>query len=442
MLHLRARSAFLVALLMAGPVRAESVYLGESPQGNQCFRLTMTMKLRGEMVVVQDSKPTSLKLAAQAEHRFRERVMVVDHKGGLPAKVARIYDDARAAISVDGAASPRTLRSNRRLIVAQRQDDSLLCYCPTGSLTREELDTVSEHFDSLALVGILPGKSVAAGDTWKLNDPTVQALCLFDALVSHDLNGKLVEIKDGSASIAIEGTAKGIELGAQASVKVSATGRFDLKSKRLVHLEWKQTDARDQGPASPAVNAEAILTIEREAIEEPKELADAALAGIPQGFKVAESLTALTARDVKGRFEISFGREWQVTGRTESHVVLRLLERGDFVAQATVTPWHKVEPGKHSEPKEFRESVLAGAGWSPEEVLEEREVPNQLKGRWVYRVVARGQMDGVGVIQTCYLVADPKGDQAIVTFTSKPAQLTRMGARDIALLDGLEMPAK
>jgi hypothetical protein len=51
-------------------------------------------------------------------------------------------------------------------------------------------------------------------------------------------------------------------------------------------------------------------------------------------------------------------------------------------------------------------------------------------------------MDGVGVIQTCYLVADPKGDQAIVTFTSKPAQLTRMGARDIALLDGLEMPAK
>jgi hypothetical protein len=283
-------------------------------------------------------------------------------KSGIPVKVARIYDDARAAISVDGVSSPRTLRKDRRLIIAQRQPDKLTCFSPVGSLTREELDLISEHFDTFVLAAIVPSKAVTTGESWKLDNPTVQALCLFDGLVSHDMTAKLTDVKVGAAVIGIEGSAKGIESGAQATVKVTATARYDLVKKRLVSLEWKQNDTRDQGPVSPAVNAEATLTITREPIAQPKELNDAALATMPPGMEVPSDLRRLTVRDIKGRFELAFGREWQVTGQTDSHVVLRLLDRGEFVAQATVTPWQKMAPGQHTEPKDFRESVMAGAG--------------------------------------------------------------------------------
>jgi hypothetical protein len=431
-----------LALLAAGGARAQTAPLTESPKANDCFALHLTLKLQGEMAVVQDEKPVKLKLAASAEHRFRERVLAVQQGTGLVSKAVRLYDDARAAITVDGSTSRRALRPDRRLAVAQRPTDALVCYCPQGPLTREELETVSEHFDTLSLAGLLPGKEVAVGDTWKLANPAVQGLCSFEGLVANDLTGKLTELKDGVAVFTVMGTARGIELGAQAKVTVNATGRFDLKERRIVALDWTQQDARDQGPASPAITADSTVTLERRPVEEPKELADVALVSVPQGFDVPPPLTLISIRDAKDHFDLAAGRDWQVVSQTESHLVLRLLERGDFVAQATVTPWQKAEPGKHADVKEFRDQMLSSPGWQPEEVLQEEELPDQPAGRFCYRLTARGEMDGVKVVQSFYLVAGPKGDQAVVAFTLKQTQVNKLGARDQILVDGLDFPAK
>jgi hypothetical protein len=436
---LRSVAVLVLAILVAGPVRAQTYSLSESPQANESFALRLSLKLAGEMTVLQDSQPIKLKLAAQAEHGFRERVLAVQKDGPLVTKAARYYDDARAAITVDGATSQRMLRADRRLVVAQRPQDALLCYCPQGALTREELETVSEHFDTLALAGLLPGKDAKVGDTWKVGNPAAQALCLFDGLVENDLIGKLAEVKNGEAIISITGTTRGIELGAQAKVSVTATAKFDLTRKRLVALEWKQKDDRDQGPASPALAVETTTTVTRKAIEEPKELTDVALAGVPQGFEVPAALTVVSIRDVKGRFDLSVGRDWQVVSQTDSRLVLRLLDRGDFVAQATVTPWTKADAGQHLDAKEFREQMLASPGWQAEDVLQEGDLPNQPAGRYVYRLTARGEMDGVKVVQCFYLIAMPKGEQVVVAFTLKLTQVNKLGARDMVLVDGLEL---
>ena len=84
--------------------RADSVPLIESIKPDDAFKISLSMKLNGEMVVVQGGKTSNLKLTASAEHRFRERVLAVQSSGPLPTKVARFYDDARAMINVDGSA--------------------------------------------------------------------------------------------------------------------------------------------------------------------------------------------------------------------------------------------------------------------------------------------------------------------------------------------------
>jgi hypothetical protein len=231
-------------------------------------------------------------------------------------------------------------------------------------------------------------------------------------------------------------------LGAQAKVTVSATGRYDLARKRIVALDWKQKDERDQGPASPVVNAETTVTLTRQMIEEPKELSDVALVSVPQGFDVPEPLKLVSIPDAKGRFDLACGRDWQVVSQTDAHLVLRLLDRGDFVAQATVTSWTKAEPGKHADVKEFRDQMLSSPGWQPEEVVQEEELPKLPNGRFVYRLVARGDMDGVKVIQSFFLVAGAKGDQAVVVFTLKQTQAAKLGARDLILVDGLDFPQR
>jgi hypothetical protein len=433
-------SVVVLSVLAAGAARADTYPLAETPQSGDCSAIHLTLKLTGELSVSQEGEPVKLKLATHAEHRFHERVLAVQKDGPLVTKAVRYYADARAAISVDGNNSPRTLRDDRRLIVAQRPQDALLCYCPQGPLTREEVETVSEHFDTLALAGLLPGKPVAVGDSWKVGNAAAQDLCLFEGLVETSLIGKLTEVKGGEAVIAITGAVRGIELGAQVKLTVTATAKFDLTQKRIVSVEWNQKDERDQGPASPAATAESTVTLTRAPAEEPKELTDVALAGVPQGFDVPGPLTLIPIRDAKGRYELNAGRDWQVVSQTDSRLVLRLLDRGDFVAQATVTPWQKAEAGQHADAKEFREQMLGSPGWQAEDVLQEGDLPNQPAGRYVYRLTARGDMDGVKVVQCFYLIAGPKGDQVVVAFTLKLTQVGKLGARDMILVDGLEIP--
>ena len=81
-------------------------------------------------------------------------------------------------------------------------------------------------------------------------------------------------------------------------------------------------------------------------------------------------------------------------------------------------------------------------GWQAEDVLQEGDMPNQPAGRYVYRLTARGEMDGVKVVQCYYLVAGPKGDQVVVAFTLKLTQVNKLGARDLILVDGLDFPTK
>src|SRR5262249_59044477 len=114
-----------------------------------------------------DGKPVPLELSATAAHEFPERALVVS-KGGTVEKVARFYEKASATITVGKDRTERTLRPERRLIVAQRYKDVPLVYCPVGPLFRQELELTSEHFDTLHLSGLLPGKAVGVGATWKV----------------------------------------------------------------------------------------------------------------------------------------------------------------------------------------------------------------------------------------------------------------------------------
>src|SRR5262249_27244401 len=152
--------------------------------------------------------------------------------------------------------------------------------------TSEELSLTSEHFDTLALTGLLPGRAVAVGDTWKLTNSVVQALCSFEGLAEQHLNCKLEGVKDNLATVKIEGDVKGIDLGALVKLTIDATYRYDLTTKHLMELEWQQKDERDQGPASPAMSAQSTTTLKRQTISQPDSLNDVALVSVPEGFTV------------------------------------------------------------------------------------------------------------------------------------------------------------
>src|SRR5262249_60790332 len=135
---------------------------------------------------------------------------------------------------------------------------------------------------------------------------------------------------------------------------------------------------RNGGPPPPASKVEVQTTVERKSTEQPKSLSDVALVSVPDGLNPPKHLTHVEYRDPKSRFEIIFGREWQTVGQTDEHLILRLMERGDFVAQATITPWTSAEKGKHLSPDEFKDAMASTPGWEPAEELQAGEIDAEI----------------------------------------------------------------
>jgi hypothetical protein len=428
-----------IVLASVSGARAQGIALQEAPLAGSYFHIKLHMDLSGELKIRQENKITPLKQQARADHDFLERVLEAD-EGGPIRKAARAYREACADITTGSQVCKSSLRPERALIVAQCYKEQPLSYCPKGPLTRAELEVV-QHFDTLHLPGLLPGKEVAVGATWKLSNATAQALCAFDGLTSHDLIGKLEAVKDGAAVISLSGTAAGIDLGASVKLKIAGSCRFDLKQHRLVWLQWKQHDERDQGPASPALAADLTITMERTPIEPANELNDLILkALLPTDATPPENMTALWHRDQKGRYELTYDRAWQLVANTDDYLVLRLLDRGEFVAQATLTWWTPAPAGaKHMTEEDFQKAMAEAPGWEQKEVVDAKviEAPS---GQWLYRLQATGKLNGLDTLQYFYLLAGPHGEQLVIAFALTPIQAQTLGSRDLALVHGIVFP--
>jgi hypothetical protein len=433
-------SIVYVSVCLPCTATAQTFHLAETPREGDCFRLKSETTLTGTLKVGRDGKQVSVKITAKNEHALLERVVVVEK--GLTRKTVRHYATAISHATIDHEKMERTVSADRNLIVAQRAADSLFCYCPTSPLSRSELEVVSEHFETLHLTGALPGRDVRVGDSWKLDPGVAQSLCLFDGLISHELIGKLKEVSGNSAIITIEGTAKGIENGALANLTVSASIRFDLTAKRIVAVEWKQKDVRDQGPVSPAAEIESTTTLKRELLDrEPEQLNSSVVTAIPAGYEPPAAVRQLLHRDPRGRYRLLHSRDWHVVGQTDYHLILRLLDRGDFVAQATVTYWKNAGAGKHMSPEEFEKLTAAPANWKAEQILDRSEIPTEAD-RWIYRIAARGELDGTKVVQNFFVVAGANGEQMIITITMKPNAADRIGTRDLVLVQAIDFAKK
>lgn len=432
-------AAMMLVLAGASAGWGQSCSLAEPIQQGDCFRTGIEMKLFGEMRFRKDSGVFPVKLTASASHTYSERALVV--VGNLVHKSARIYDVARVVIDRGSDHSASDLRSSRKLVVAQRNKDLHTAYSPAGALYRNELELISGHFDTLSIAGLLPGKEVKVGETWKVPTLVAQALCSLEGMTENKIEGKLEKVSGDLATIHFTGTGAGVDAGAMVKLTLEASALFDNKAKKITRVVWKQKSERDQGPISPASTMTIEVTVDRKPIPQPIELSDVALVVVPEGFTPPPGpMTNIEYRDPKGRFALLHTRDWHLTAVTGEHTVLRLMDRGDYIAQVTVTPWTKAKKGEHLAPEAFKNAVRNTSGWRPEKELQSGEVPST-EGKYIYRLSEQGQLDGLPVLQNFFLVAAPTGEQVVLTFTLSPKVADKLGARDLSMAASIEVPA-
>lgn len=421
----------LLTLILTGAATAQSVVLGEAPLVDSCCRVQLGLDLKGKVTFQQSGKTQTVEHSANAAHEYVERVL--DAKGAMADRAARIYQTAKATI----AGQSRTIRPDRAFMVAQRVKDHFVTYSPAGPLFGEEME-LTEHFDTLALPGLLPGRQVKIGESWKVPPLVVQAICGLDGLdaqVKQEVVCELKAIEGDLAWVAIQGTVKGIQLGAAVSIHIDAKSKlaFNVKQKRIVELDWRQSDERQQGPASPNLAADVNIKLRRTPIETPKELGQFAVLSLP--VEPPARLTNVVQRDAKGKFEFQHSREWQDVGEHNGQRVLKLVTAsGDYVADAAVMPWKGPKIG---DAQAFRQQMEETPGWQQES---DSQLDGALKhpaGYTLYRVSAAGKLEGVAAVRTAYLITGAAGQQLLVTFIAPPSQVGQLEGRDQTLVDSV-----
>ena len=432
----RAAMGGLLAVAAGQAVRGaeRSIELAESPKAGELFQVELQLALVGRMKVDQDDKPEQLPIEAKAKHHYRERVDPV----AKPA-VARHYFEAVTESAVAGARSIKKLADDRRGVFVYRNPDGAQPVSPAGPLSRGELEIVAEHFDSLAIPNLLPGKSLSVGDSWTVPNDAVQAVCHFDGLIKAALVGKLVAITESRATFAIDGTAEGVEHGAKVRIAVAARDlRYGEAARRTARLD---ADGRSRGrPRQPRDGGEGV------------DRSDALRAGD------ARQRTGSPAREAAGGAEGARPvdatpprRRERLRVRLRSRLAHRGAER-QAPRIAVARPWRvrgaghlrRVEARRGGRRKGRARRIRRGdpqvarldAGESS------REWPHVRRGGAKrLPTVRRGKQDGVDVVQAFHLLEGNGRHLAIATVCNVGAA-EKLGTRDAALVAAVEFTAK
>jgi hypothetical protein len=415
----------LAALVASSVSGQDKVLLKNEHKPGDGWNVKLDMSLTGKIKIKDGEKTVTLDLKAEAKHHFEERVLTV--RDGLPTGMGRFYKDARADITLQGKTIAKTLRPARRF----------QAYSPDGPLTDEELELTGEHFDVLALHGVLPNKEVAIGEKWELPLPVAQALAGVDGIISAKLECAFNKIERGHALLQLSGNVEGITKGAVLKAEIAAWLVYSLQDKRFTGCTWRHSETKDHGPLNPAVEYITDIHAAWQHGATRAELTDGKVATIPTAPPAP--LLLLEFRDAANRFSFHYERGWGIVNKSEKQTVLRLLERGELIAQLNITPYHGAKPGDHVSLDELNKMVTEAPGFKVDKVLEKTSV-DAAPGFWIGKVSATGEASELPMHQIVYAVAGPRGDQLLLAFTVETEHAAKLAGRDLSLVKTVGLP--
>lgn len=431
-------AAFLLLALCLPLLAAESVAkhsLKSRHQIGEQTRVQVSLQVGGDLKLVNDGKATSLPMSVVARLKYDELLRGLD-KQGQPSRSVRYYDDAQAVIKVDKGGQRPALEADHRLIMADKSPQtSPLLYCPSSALSREELDLIDVPGGSLLVDELLPNEPVAFGDSWKLDDQVLANLLCLDAVSWSEVTSTLGEIKDGKAEIAAAGSLNGAVGGIATEIELKAKYRFDLVHHRVTFLAMLIKEKRAVGHVGPGLDTVAKLLMSITPIRASKFLTREVIAKLPE--EPAPEASELGYSAVSGQFRFQYDRRWFLTSDDEKLTILRLLDRGELVAQCNIT----LLPGTKKSPTtlaEFQKDVQASLGKSFGQFVHATQ-SNSQSGYLVYRVVARGEVSQLPIEWIYYLIQELNGRRVTLAFTYEQQLAERFANADRALVRQLRI---
>lgn len=422
-----------------GVVAAEPTYAFSSRRTPGDVDLVKVLfEVGGNVSDVVDGKIHSEPMRVVCKLAYDERTLGV--AGSADLMTIRHYNEATAAMEFGSEKVATTLGPERRLIMAVADADTTTLYSPKGALTREELELIDVHGNSLLLDRLLPSKAVAVNASWKHPARLMALLLGLDEVAETDVQSTLVEVNDTAAQFEMAGRVSGGVEGVSTDIEIKGRYRFDRRTQRIDWFAMVVKEKRGSSPVADAVDVSARLQATIRPQAAIGMLDEAALQGLTLEPNAARQQLVIASPE--GTWQLTHDRHWHLFGNRPKIAILRLIDRGELVAQCNLSPLDKLVAGQQVELATFQENVRRALGEDFGRFVEAGQRANDADYR-VYRVAVDGVVQddvakknvALPVRWIYYLVMDGQGRRTAFTFTVEAGLVEQFAKADIRLVD-------
>jgi hypothetical protein len=420
----------LVAAALASPaVAAETVQLASQIKPGSVAHVEMLLEVGGDLKLTEKGDIKSLPMNVVAKMQYDERFATQAEK----VKTAlRRYTMAEAAIKLDKGAMKPALRADRRTIAVRCDDCRPTLVSLEGPLTGDELELVELPANSLLIDRLLPTEPVTQGQQWKHTDALIAGVLNLDAVSQTDVASTLKEIDATAARVEFSGTVVGAIDGISTTIGLKGRYKFDRQLGRITWLAMLIEEKRSIGHVAPGADVVARLQMTvSPAVGDLKELGDESLTHLDAAFAGANEMLEHSTGDKQFRF--LYDRRWHVIDETNEAVALRLVDRGDLVAQCNVSHLQDVEPAKLPTLEQFQDDIRKSLDKNFGRFVHASE-KRTTDGLLVYRTVIEGSASDLPILWNYYHVADSLGHHAVYAFTLEQNLTERLADMDEVMI--------
>jgi hypothetical protein len=430
---LTAIGSILLIATFGFPLRAanETVDFRPAAKAGSFRQSKVIVEVEGKLKLNADGKEVKhLPFKVQGELNYVERVLS-QSKSWTDVRLLRTYQSAQARLRLHESDLATELRPDRRLIAIQSSAKEAIQFSPSGPLTREELDLVEAPASGLALEALLPSGTMKISGQWPLTDTVVARLLNLEAVSQQDVSCTLDSVKDNIAIISLSGKVAGAVGGVSSDIELKGKLNFDLAQRAVTWLTLAIKENRAIGHAQPGFDVLAKLRMVSAPTKPVDELGDKALASLTLQPDAAQTLIELNSD--AGGFQLLHDRRWSVMLERGDLTILRLVDRGDLIAQCNITPLAPLAKDQQLSMEGFQNDVKRVLGKNFEEMIEATEDTGENSLR-ALRVVVAGTVGELPIQWTYYNLADDAGRRASLVFTLESSLLSRFAHIDRELI--------
>ncbi|MCG8449715.1 MAG: hypothetical protein MI725_09070 [Pirellulales bacterium] len=398
---------------------------------------SVKLSVGGDLHVQEQSQIEKLPLRVVGKLRYEERLLAWSQDE--IARSLRHYATAAARIQVGEEGLIRELPAESRQVIAEIRDQLTALNGSDKLLTREQLDLLNVVGNTLAVHRLLPGRSLAEGESWDHPATTIGPLLGLDYVAVCEVSSVVTGAEQDQVQIRLAGTVHGTVDGAPTEMDLRGAYLFHLTEKRITKFNLAIKELRTASEIVPGLDIVAKISLTLDAPAHPTNIT-------PEQVQQADDLSQPVRRELlfdahaKG-FRFHHDKAWYVTGEKSDLISLRCMHEGNLVAHCNVATLPARSEGRFTTLEQFEHDVRTSLGDNLKNVV--------ASTRWVTArgyeclgVIANGNVEEVPIEWRYYLVSADGLPRVSLSVTVEHSKLKQFADGDRQLVDSLELMAK